>query len=631
VTDAERLPETPRNADVTADPALPAGSALPADPATPPAIATTAGASALPPSGTGLADGEWHRLHPATPLLRGGIALIAVLGIVLNTLRERFIEMFVPGGNGEYGGDPIDWIMDEGYVGIALAVVAGGLVLFIGAFYLSWRMHTFRITNELVEVRSGILFRTNRRGRLDRIQGINIVRPFIARLLGAAKLEVNVAGQDANVQLAYLSSSNADDLRRDILRLASGTQRADEAAAAARAGTGSGAGHFIDQRVSELLAPELDPNAAPPDSVVKLSTGRLLGSILLGDTAIVLLLFIVASIVAVSVTGEPFLLVGLLPAVIGMGSFLIGRFVKSLRYSIAGTSDGVRVGFGLLSTSNETLPPGRIHSIQVSQPVLWRPLGWWEIKVNRASKSSTQGASGQQNTTILPVGKIDDVMRVLDLMLPGLVDDTRPITTAEPIIDAVPAAESAASSPESVVPAGEAVVPGGESVAPGPESAAPGMGVAATSPEPAAGAVDVAGPPTGSRDLLRRGLVSRGGDDGFVNSPRRAAPLRWFSWRRNGYAFAPATIVLRKGAIWRELIIVPQPRVQSVALTQGPLLRRLGLASLTVHTVAGPITARLGAVDSADALHFFAESSRSIVESASSDTSHRWRSGEAAL
>jgi putative membrane protein len=87
--------------------------------------------------------------------------------------------------------------------------------------------------------------------------------------------------------------------------------------------------------------------------------------------------------------------------------------------------------------------------------------------------------------------------------------------------------------------------------------------------------------------------------------------------------------VLRKGAIWRSLILVPQPRVQSVALTQGPLLRRFGLAAVTVHTVAGPITARLGAVDSADALRFFAESSRSVVESASSDTSHRWRSGEA--
>ena len=59
---------------------------------------------------------------------------------------------------------------------------------------------------------------------------------------------------------------------------------------------------------------------------------------------------------------------------------------------IAGTPDGIRVGFGLLSTSNETLPPGRIHSVQVSQPLLWRLPGWWEIRVNRAGRSTTKAA-----------------------------------------------------------------------------------------------------------------------------------------------------------------------------------------------------------------------------------------------
>ncbi|MEO5921814.1 MAG: PH domain-containing protein, partial [Pseudolysinimonas sp.] len=169
-----------------------------------------------------LADGEWHRLHPATPLLRGGLAFIAILGIVIANLRERLIELLFGGGG--YQGDPIDEIVDRGLIPITLAVIAVALLLFIGGFYLSWRMHTFRITDEQVEVRSGILFRTNRKGRLDRIQGINIVRPFFARLFGAARLEINVAGSDGNVQLAYLAGVRADELRRDILLLASGTQ-----------------------------------------------------------------------------------------------------------------------------------------------------------------------------------------------------------------------------------------------------------------------------------------------------------------------------------------------------------------------------------------------------------------------
>ncbi|MEP6478573.1 MAG: PH domain-containing protein [Rhodoglobus sp.] len=492
-------------------------------------------------------DGEWHRLHPATPLLRGGIALIVILGIVVGNLRDTLIQLVV--GGGERGPeDPLSLIYERGLTGIVLAAIALGLIAFIVGFYFSWRMHSFRITAELVEVRSGIFYRTNRKGRLDRIQGINIARPFFARLFGAAKLEVNVAGQDANVQLAYLSSANADALRKEILRLASGTQ-------AAASPTPVAAGGLVDRRVAELLAPELDPDAAPPASVVNLHLGRLIGSLVLSGFTIFLLVLVVGTVVIISVTHELFFLVTFAAPIIGMGSYYFRKFTKSLRYSIAGTPDGVRVGFGLLSTSNETLPPGRIHSVQVSQPLLWRPAGWWEIRVNLASKSSNNGAASQANTSILPVGNLADVKKVLELVLPGLVDER-------------------------------------------------------------------------SIDLIERGLTSRGGDDGFVNSPRRAWIIRWFSWRRNGFAIEPDAVLLRSGAVWRSLVIVPQARMQSVAMHQGPLLRRLGLASIIVHTVAGPIQPRLGAVDRDAAIGFFTDVSAAAVLSSARDTSHRWRSGE---
>src|SRR5690606_25300694 len=178
-------------------------------------------------------------------------------------------------------------------------------------------------------------------------------------------------------------------------------------------------------------------------------------------------------------------------------SFLVNRIVKSLRYTIAATPDGVRVGYGLLTTSNETLPPGRIHSISISQPLLWRPFDWWEVKVNRAGKSSAQGAAGQQNTTILPVGSRAEVFKVLELVLPGLVDEQ-------------------------------------------------------------------------TRAVIGAGLAKASPDDGYTTSPRRGAVLRWFSWRRNGFALRPDAVVLRRGAIWRELVVVPAARMQSVSVDQGP-------------------------------------------------------------
>jgi putative membrane protein len=89
-------------------------------------------------------------------------------------------------------------------------------------------------------------------------------------------------------------------------------------------------------------------------------------------------------------------------------------------------------------------------------------------------------------------------------------------------------------------------------------------------------------------------------------------------------------VLLRRGFARRELVIVPLPRVQSLELRQGPLLRRLRLASVRLHTVSGPVDAYLGALDAADATRFFGESGDAAVRAAAADTSHRWRTSSAA-
>lgn len=516
----------------------------------------------LPGGGqTQLADGEWHRLHPATPLLRGGLALVAIAGILIANLRERLVEWFLPGlvcppdSDDCSTGDPVTYLVDEGYLLMALGAVLGIVLIVIAFFYVSWRMHTFRITAEVVEVRSGVLFRTHRKARLDRIQGVSLNRPLFARVFGAAKLEVEVAGQDANVQLAYLGNALSDGLRADILRLASGA-RSDSTPAAAGA-----SGSILDRRAQEFLAPELDPSLAPPESVVRIPAARLIGSTALSGSAVFLVLA-AAAVATILVLGSQvaegfyWTLFTLIPVTLGFGSYLVNRVVKFLRYTIAATPDGVRIGYGLLSTRNETLPPGRVHSVAVSQPLLWRPAGWWTIRVNRASRGSSAdgGQQAQQSTVVLPVGSRDDAFRVLGLLLPDLVD--------------------------------------------------------------------------ARHDLLERGLVGRGGDADFTTSPRRAAVLRWFSWRRNGFALLPGAVLMRRGAIWRELAIVPTPRVQSVAVEQGPLARALRLAAINVHTVAGPVDTRLGALDVRDAQTLFHDTSVVSVAAAQSDSTHRWRAGE---
>lgn len=533
------------------------------------------------PATRDLADGEWHRLHPASPLLRGGLVFLAVLGFVLANLRERLVEVFLllfaPGElerdfspsdwQGDWAEDPITGIVANGLIGWALLGFAVIIALVVLGFWLAWRMHTFRVTGEALEVRSGILFRSHRSARLDRIQGINLARPVFARLFGAAKLDVSVAGQSGNVDLSYLGSAQADRLRADLLRLASGARRAAAGPVASVAGTDTDAaatlspdgavsptlaaraGGLVNRRVDEFLAPELDPSLAPPESVVRLPLPRVIASSLLGGSMVWFVVLVVVITIGAT-TGATWLLFTFVPAAIGLISYLWSRITKSLRYSIAGTPDGVRIGSGLLSTSNQTIPPGRVHAIEASQWLLWRPFGWWTVRVNIAGQSVVANGDATQRTLVLPVGTADDVERVIGLLAPDAVAEIAPV------IDA--------------------------------------------------------------------GLTGRGSGAGYTAAPRRAAWIRPTSWRRVGLAVAGGVVLLRRGWLLRSLVLVPLARMQSVAIARGPVRRGLGLASLRIHTVAGPITPEVPALDRADADAAFEAISAEAVARAIRDRSDHW-------
>jgi putative membrane protein len=98
----------------------------------------------------------------------------------------------------------------------------------------------------------------------------------------------------------------------------------------------------------------------------------------------------------------------------------VRSIARGLRYSIAPTSDGVRVTFGLFTTVSEIVPPGRVHAIEVRQPLLWRPFGWWSVSLNRLSGRASSDTSSDQFAAVLPIGTRADVERVLRILAPSL-------------------------------------------------------------------------------------------------------------------------------------------------------------------------------------------------------------------
>jgi len=164
---------------------------------------------------------------------------------------------------------------------------------------------------------------------------------------------------------------------------------------------------------------------------------------------------------------------------------------------------------------------------------------------------SGNAAEGNTRTTLLPVGKLSDVMAMLSLVLP----------------------DPGTSQPELVFSAG---------------------------------------------------LNGRDSDGGFVTTPRRARLLAPLAWRRNGFTATDTALLIRSGRWWRELVLVPHQRTQSLALQQGPLARRFRVADLVLHTTAGPVAPRLAQAGLDEARQLFDDQSARARLARKRQTTEQW-------
>ena len=181
-------------------------------------------------------SGEWQRLHPLSPLLRGGVVLLAILGYAASQLFDTFLSSFglggfVSGDDGSSieepgGGDPFEQAVAHPLLALVVLVVFLGLIALVN--WVSWRFSRFRVGGGQVELRQGVLFRQHRQVRLERVQAVELSRPLLARALGLARVVVQSAGgSDSTLTLSFLDLGRAEALREHLLDLAG---RTDEAA-----------------------------------------------------------------------------------------------------------------------------------------------------------------------------------------------------------------------------------------------------------------------------------------------------------------------------------------------------------------------------------------------------------------
>ena len=510
--------------------------------------------------------------------------LWVLIAVVLYSLQSTIYQMLLT--------PPGEWVtlisaeMGEGHMEVLFSRLFIFVVSFIGLILgtLSWWFTRYHLDELSVHRRSGIFFKKERTIRLESVQSVDISRPLVARLLGISELRFEVAdGSGEALHIKYLSRVKATRLRRAALQSIS-LLRAQGGAR----GTGIGAGYRPDAplpsgaaypvssaqpgmsqsgsvpetaaypRPAALPVPAGNfPESGSPEGVVafRLSTGRLIMSILLENLVWVVPLVIVmgvsAMITAVFSGLSPlYIPMVALPSLgaplIGYAGALWARFDNSARFRIyRGDRGALTLRYGFTGTHTQNVLPERVQAVQVEQSILWKMFGWYRVTMTIAGVGvdrSNQG--GLTRNVALPVGNERETMTVLRLLLPELDEQQAQVLMA-----------AARSSQKHQVP----------------------------------GAPQMLQVPSTARwldplTLHVKGLTSINADAQGARGPASSRPNANIEEHARG-----DLLLIRNGFLVRRLSVLPVRRVLGVRWTQGPLERACGCATLRFDVAKGPV------------------------------------------
>lgn len=288
-------------------------------------------------------------------------------------------------------------------------------------------------------------------------------------------------------------------------------------------------------------------------TLYSVSSTRLIGSYLLNPALALSLLAVIAIIIAGvfalsgvsdagAIMGAGF---GLFAAASAMASSLWGRFNHDFNFSLAVSRVGLRLHGGLTQTYSRTLPPNRIHAVELTQPLMWRLKGWWRVEVltagvSGASEGTDSTGENKANFTadsLLPVGDWGQALYALWLVIPEL----------------------ASANPQALL-----------------NNMAYGVGTAN---------------PSG---------------DHLWCAPGRTRWLDPLLYKRNAVAVTDTAVLIRAGRFKRRLIVLTHERSQSLALSQGPFERLVDVANIKFDMVPGPIKPVIRHLDTGQARQLWA-------------------------
>lgn len=324
---------------------------------------------------------SFRRVHRLTPLLRLWsviLALIAAFALNVNLAALRDIFAFI---TGEHRGEALR----DTALALAGFIAVCAVVWLVSGLW--WRRMGYRLGAEELSLRRGLLSVQLRTARYDRTQAVDVVEPVIARLFRLAAVRVETAGgQSSVIEIAYLKKADAEALRDDILARVHGAPISQT------------------ETPAEESAAEL---AEEPALVPEIPIARSLIAAALRTST----LFLVGFLILVVVTRLP--LSTALPILVGALPNAWNVLDSSWRYTARTDGEVLNITYGLADRRRQSIRLDRIHAVQITQPFLWRPLGWYEVRVSVAGYGASASGKASGSTRILPVGTLAQARQFL--------------------------------------------------------------------------------------------------------------------------------------------------------------------------------------------------------------------------
>src|SRR6056297_2897663 len=355
------------------------------------------------------------RLHPLSVPLR---AVSRGIGLAW---------AFLIGGVALSQGDPV--LTGGAVVAAVLAVAA-----VVGYELAYYRRFEYELTEDSLDIASGVFSRREREIPLRRVQNVDVTRSLVARLLGLAEVDVETAGGGSTeANLRFVSREEAGRLQEEVRERRAARERGRER----RSEAAESAGEEADLAEGEPAADEERAlRGGRGELLFELSDRDLLLYGLLSfdprllSGVVAFATFVVPSLGRrVDIPDLGVVVLGAGVVVLAVGVWLVSaalRVVQFYGFKLRRVGDDLRYERGLFERRDGTIPLSKLQTVSVEENVLMRRYGFASLAVETAGYAPGQSPSGGSEAAIPLAPRADVFALARDVEPFGEYDLARP-------------------------------------------------------------------------------------------------------------------------------------------------------------------------------------------------------------